>query len=75
MHSKKAINETKHKKTKIIKQRLKMLVSLQPIYLLDVLGMTSKGLVQPSPTSKSLSFPLENQAVGSFLTLSQLILL
>ena len=42
MHSKDTINETKNKKTKKIKLRLKMLVGLQPIYLLNVLSMLSK---------------------------------
>ena len=42
MHSKNTINETKNKKTKKIKLRSKMLVILQPIYLQDVLGMSSK---------------------------------
>ena len=39
-------------------------------------GHVIKGrLVQPFATSKSLSFPSQKQAVGSFLTSSQLILL
>ena len=50
MLSKNTINETKNKKTKKIKLRLKMLVGLQPIYLLDVLGMSSKPSVQPFAT-------------------------
>ena len=42
MPSKITNKETKNKKTKKIKIRLKMLVSLQPIYLLNLLGMSSK---------------------------------
>ena len=42
MPSKKMINKTKNKKTKKIKLKLKMLVGLQPIYLLNVLGKSSK---------------------------------
>ena len=42
MPSKKTINETKNKMTKKINLRLKILVGLQPIYLLNVLGMSSK---------------------------------
>ena len=70
MPSKKTINETKNKKTKKIKLRLKMLVGLQPIYLLNVQDMLSK-----SSCATRLSFPSQKQTVGSFLTLSQLILL
>ena len=42
MPSKKTINETKIKKTKKIKLRLKMSVGLQPFDLLNVLDMSSK---------------------------------
>ena len=71
MHFKNTINETKNKKNNQIKLRLKMLVGLQPIYLLDVLckrACEQSRLVQPLATSKSLSFPSKKQVVGSFLT-------
>ena len=42
MRSKNMINETKNKNPKKLKQRLKMLVSLQLIYLLQVVAMSSK---------------------------------
>ena len=65
-----AISETKNKKTKKIKLRLKMLIGLQTIYLLNVKGMSSKSSFATHATSKSLSFPSEKKAVESFLTLS-----
>ena len=52
-----------------------MLVGLQPIYLLSGMACHQSRLVQPFATSKSLSFPSQKQPVGSYLTLSQLILL
>ena len=51
-----------------------MLVGLQPILFTKRAGHQRR-LVQPFATLKSLSFPSQKQAVGSFLTLSQLILL
>ena len=42
MPSKKTINETKNKKTKKIKLRLKLMVGLLPIYILNLLGLLQK---------------------------------
>ena len=73
MPSKRTINEAKNKKTKKIKLRLKMLVGQQPIYRQTCWACHQSRHVQPFATSKSQSFPSQKQAVGSFLTLNQLI--
>ena len=69
-------DDHRNKKTKKIKQRLKIKkIDLQPIFLLKVLGMSSKLSCATLCTSKSPSFPSQKQAARSFLTLSHLILL
>ena len=70
MPCKKMIDETKNKKTKNIQLRLKMLVSLPPIYLLSVLVMTSKSSCATLCHFKKskLSFSSLKQVVGSLLT-------
>ena len=71
MHSKNMINETKNKETEKIKLGMKVLVGLQPIYLLDELGMSSKlPCATHLPLQKVVGSPSEKQAVGSFLTSS-----
>ena len=57
MHSKSMMNKTKNKNTKKIKLRLKMLVGLQLIYLLDELSMSSKSSGATLCHLKKFKFP------------------
>ena len=60
MHSKNMMNKTKNKNTKEIKLRLKMLVGLQLIYLLDELSMSSKSSGVTLCHLKKFKFPFGN---------------
>ena len=69
MPSKKTINETKNKKTKKIKLKLKMLVGLLPIYLQNVLGMTSKSSCATLCYFKKSKFSFTKTSRWKFLDL------
>ena len=57
MHSKNTINKTKSKKPKKHKTKIENVGGLQPIYLLDAQGMSSKLFCVTFATLKNLSFP------------------
>ena len=71
MLSKKTINEIKNKKTKKIKIKLKMLVGLQPIYLLNVVGMSSKSSCATLCHFKKPKFSFTKTSLWKFLDLKQ----
>ena len=69
MPSKKTSNETKNKKAKKIKLRLKMLVGLQPIYLVNVVGVSSKSSCATLYLFKKSKFSFTKTCRWKFLDL------
>ena len=68
MHSKTTINEIKSKRTEKIKLKLKMLVGLQHIYLLDVhLGMSSISSFATLSHFENFKFPFRKTSYWKFL--------
>ena len=68
MHSKNTIKETKNKKTKKKKRKIKMMVGLvQSIYLLNVVGMSSKLFCATLCHVKQSKFPFKKTSCWKFL--------